>query len=192
MHKKPIYGGRIDSDFFKIYTAVRLRMKSSFRFAFLMNIVIAAALLNGCGYSVHRHASLPFQEIGIGTIENRTVEPKLQDRLQRALAEEFLKQGISVSPSAPHKINGVINAFDMAGISAKDNISVEYRVIIDADFALFDGEKKIRDIKHVQSPFIVSFTGAANLNSLLAAKEVAEDKAMNDVAMEIVGALMFK
>ncbi len=52
--------------------------------------------LSGCGYTIHTKASLPFEDIQIGTIENKTYEPKLQDRLNKSLTEEFLKQGIAV------------------------------------------------------------------------------------------------
>ncbi len=157
-------------------------------------LFIIFGLLHGCGYSVYRHTSLPFQEISIGLIENRTVEPKLQDRLERALTEEFLKQGISINPSAQYKITGIVRVFDMVAIASKDDIGVEYRVAIDADFTLLEGGKKVRDIKNIRSPFIVSFRsykGSPNLSNLLAAKEVAEDQVANDVAIEIVGALIY-
>ena len=160
-------------------------------FVFFVSAFISMAVLHGCGYSVHRHISLPFKEISIGTIENRTLEPKLQDMLQRALTEEFLKQGISVIPSARYKITAVIRTFTLVGISAKDNINVEYRVIMGVDFTVLEGGKTIKEIKNVQSPFISAFTGAANMGNLLAAKEVAEESLANDVAMEIVGALIY-
>jgi len=165
------------------------------RFLFVLAaLFIISGILGGCGYSVYRHASLPFQEISIGLIENRTVEPKLQDKLERALTEEFLKQGISINPSAQYKITGIVRAFDMVAIASKDNIGVEYRVTFDADFTLVEGPKKIRDIKNIRSPFIVSFRsykGSPNLSNLLAAEEVAEDQVANNVAMEIVGALIY-
>ena len=47
-------------------------------------------------------------------------------------------------------------------------------------------------IKNADSPFIVSFASAEDLGILLAKKELAEEKASRDVAMRIVGALIYK
>ena len=62
----------------------------------LWSVLAGAFLLSGCGYSVHRQSDLPFSEIQIGTIENKTLEPKLQDKLHTALTEEFMQNGIMV------------------------------------------------------------------------------------------------
>lgn len=170
-------------------------MKRTNRRKIISLLVLAVALIlfvTGCGYSIHGQASLPFREIGIGDIENRTLEPKLQDKLHRALVEEFRKQGISVTPSAEYRITGVINNFNMVGLSEKEDIVVEYSVIVNADFRLVDREGKVREIKNITSPFIVSFTGSEDLGRLLATREIAEERALRDIAMEIVGVLIYK
>jgi hypothetical protein len=154
--------------------------------------VLFLVLLNGCGYSIHRQASLPFREIGIGSIENRTLEPKLQDKLHRALVEEFRKQGISVTPAAANRITGVISNFNMVGLSEKEDIVVEYSVMVNADFGVVDREGKVRELKNISSPFIVSFTGSEDLGRLLATRDMAVERAMRDIAMQIVGALIYK
>lgn len=157
-----------------------------------MPVFALSIFLGGCGYSVHRHSSLPFTEISLGPIENKTHEPKLQDKLHRALIREFLKQGIGINPSAGHKLSGVINNFSMIGLSDKDGITVEYRVVVDADFKFIDGEGNTRDMKNIGAPFIVSLTGSEDLGKLLAAREVAQKRALNDIAMEIAGMLIYK
>jgi outer membrane lipopolysaccharide assembly protein LptE/RlpB len=159
-------------------------------------IVQAAAitfilLLGGCGYSVHRHASLPFGEINIGRIDNATIEPKLQDKLHRALTEEFTKQGILVTPDAQLKLTGSITGFDMISLSEKGGVTVEYQVIVDAHFTIADAQGKLREAKHIRSPFIVSFTGS-DLANLLADRDLAEERAMKDLSQELVGELIFK
>lgn len=156
---------------------------------FLISIVL---LLNNCGYSIHRHAALPFSEISIGTIENKTVEPKLQDKLHKALVEEFIKQGISISPSSALKLSGTIYKFIMVSLSEKNGITVEYSVFINVDFKLADNKGGAKEIKNISSPFIVSFAGSEDFGGLLANKDIAEEKALNDVAMQIVGALIYK
>jgi outer membrane lipopolysaccharide assembly protein LptE/RlpB len=155
-------------------------------------ISIAALVAAGCGYSVHPQSALPQKEISIGLIDNRTMEPKLQDKLQRALTEEFMKQGIRVSRGAEYKITGTVNSFDLVGLSEKGGVTVEYRVTISAEFRLLDREGRAVAVKNISSPFIVALTDQGDLGRLLALKDTAEERAMADIAMEIVGAFMFR
>jgi outer membrane lipopolysaccharide assembly protein LptE/RlpB len=159
--------------------------------AFLIPVLIVM-LLGGCGYSVQRHAALPFTEISVGRIENTTFEPKLQDKLFEALTREFMKQGISVDPSAKLKLAGTINKFDLVGLSEKNGIIAEYRIVVNITFRLLDEEGKTRKTMTIKSPFIVSFTGSSDLGTLVATKESAEERAMADIAMELVGELIYK
>ncbi|TAN39662.1 MAG: hypothetical protein EPN25_10635 [Nitrospirae bacterium] len=146
----------------------------------------------GCGYTIHGHAALPFTEIWVGAIENRTHEPGLQDMLHRALVEELVKQGISVRPSAPRKLTGVIRTFELPSLSEKDGITREYRVLIDADFTATDEKGSAEYVKHMGSPFIVVVTGSEDMARLLANKTLAEERALKDMAARLVGALIFK
>jgi hypothetical protein len=154
--------------------------------------LLAGLLLSGCGYSIYRQSDLPFTEIQIRPIENRTVEPKLQDKLYAALTEEFMKNGIRVTPIADTKLSAVIHRFDLVLLSEKKDIAIEYSVIMAADFILEEKDGKKRVIKNADSPFIVSFASSEDLAVLLAKKEVAEEEAARDVAMRIVGELIYK
>ena len=161
----------------------------------LFNIVfisIAALACSGCGYSIHPQSALPAKEVEIGLIENMTAEPKLQDKLQRALTEEFMKQGIRVSRGAEYRITGVVNSFDLVSLSEKGGVTVEYRVAVSAEFRLFDRGGRVVMTKIISAPFIVSVTDQGDLGNLLAVKDTAEERAMADIAMEIVGAFMFR
>ncbi len=161
----------------------------------LFNIIfisIAVLACGGCGYSIHPQSALPAKEVEIGLIENMTVEPKLQDKLQRALTEEFMKQGIRVGRGAEYRITGVVNSFDMVSLSEKGGVTIEYRVAVSAEFRLFDRQGRVVTTKKVSSPFIVSLTNLGDLGNLLAMKDTAEERAMSDIAMEIVGALIFR
>ncbi len=156
----------------------------------LWSILASAYLLSGCGYSVHRQSELPFTEIQIGTIENKTLEPKLQDKLHKALTEEFMQNGIMVTPVADTKLSAVIRDFDMKVLSEKNDITVQYRILIRADFSILHKNGKT-EIKNMDTPFIVTLTAANNINKLLATKEPVEEQAMRDVAMRLVGTLIY-
>jgi len=154
--------------------------------------LLAGLLLSGCGYSVYTHSDLPIKEIKIGTIENKTLEPKLQDKLYAALTEEFMRNGITVNPYAETKISAVIHKFDMTVLSEKKEITIEYRVLINADFVVEykDGSKK--EFRKIDSPFIVSLASSEDLATLLAKKDLVEERAMRDVSMRIIGTLIYK
>jgi len=153
---------------------------------------LAVAMTAGCGYSIHRKADLPFTEIRIGKIENLSLEPKLQDKLHKALVREFTKNGISVTPSVGNVLSGVVRRFEMSSLSEKKDITVEYRITIDADFTYRDNDGNVSQIKKVMSPFIISSSGSRDMALLLGSRDLAEDKAAADIAMEIVGALIYK
>jgi hypothetical protein len=161
------------------------------RLMLLMFPLALVLLAAGCGYSVYTRASLPFTEVRIGKLENATLEPKLQDKLHQALVEEFAKYGVAVRPGAVPVLSGVIRNFSMVSLSEKDDITVEYRFLINADFTFQDDAGKIREIKDRGLPFIVSFTGAGALQDLLAARETAEQKAMSDLAKSVIGTLIY-
>ncbi len=151
----------------------------------------AGSLAAGCGYSLHRKADLPFTEIRIVAIENKTLEPKLHDKLQEALAEEFAKNGIAVTRGAAAQLSGVIRHYEMISLSEKDGTTVEYRVIIAGDFTFRDADGRTKEIKKQGSPFIVSFSGSQDMANLLGNRDLAERQALSDTAMEIVGELIF-
>jgi outer membrane lipopolysaccharide assembly protein LptE/RlpB len=158
-------------------------------------LVIGAYLtlpLCGCGYSTRPQSALPGQAIALGLIENRTLEPKLQDKLSRALTEEFAKRGVRVGRGADYTLTGVVNGFDMVSLSEKGGITVEYRVTVSAEFRLLDPGGKVVMAKNFSSPFIVSLTDQGDLGGLLALKDLAEERAMSDLAIEITGAVIFR
>ncbi len=158
----------------------------------LLLVLLAPVLLAaGCGYTAYSRSSLPFTEVRIGKIENATIEPKLQDKLHQALVEEFANYGVAVTPVAAPVLSGVIRNFSMASLSEKDDITVEYRFILDADFTFQDSTGKITEIKNRGLPFIVSFSGAGALQNLLAARENAEKSAMSDLAKSVIGTLIY-
>ncbi len=161
---------------------------------YALGITLFAFLLfmSGCGYSIHPQSALSGTEVSIGLIDNKTTEPKLQDKLHQALTEEFMKQGVRVGPSAEYTLAAVISRFDMVSMSEKEGVTVDYRVTVNVDFRLLDRSGKVIETRSVTSPFIVSVTEEANLGNLLASKEVAEEKTMRDIAMQIVGELLFR
>jgi outer membrane lipopolysaccharide assembly protein LptE/RlpB len=169
-----------------------MRKRLTMLSVFLGLAYLAVLMTAGCGYSLHRKADLPFTEIRIGKIENLSLEPKLQDKLHKALVREFTKNGITVTPSVGNVLSGVVRRFEMSSLSEKKDITFEYKIVIEADFTYRDNDGNVRVTKKVMSPFIVSTAGSRDMGVLLGSRDVAEEKAMADIAMEIVGALIYK
>jgi hypothetical protein len=164
----------------------------------VLSSMLYALCLVGCGYTLQNRTALPFDSIQIEGIENKTIEPKLQDRLYSALTEEFLKHGISVQSNADYKLSGTINLYELSVLStrrdiasARGDIAMEYEVVIRGDFRLVGPSGDAKDFKNIGSPFIVSFPVFGMLEDVLAFKELASERAIRDIAMEIVAALIY-
>lgn len=160
--------------------------------SFLCAICCLLSVVFSCGYAVYSRASLPFREVMIVSVENKTDEPKLQDRLSRALSDELLGQGIAVNTRAAYSLRGKITLFELRILAESENVATEYEIIIKGDFSLTDPAGNVREFKDVGSPFFVSFSGTGELNSLLAHKELAAEKAIRDMAEKIVAALIYR
>jgi hypothetical protein len=158
---------------------------------YLWVFIFSILTLCGCGYTLYSRMALPFDSIQIERIDNITLEPKLQDKLYRALTEEFLKNGVTVRPNADYKLSGTIRLFELHILSEKRGVAVEYEAVMKGDFRLKGPSGETKDLKNIGSPFIVSFSGSGPLEDVLAFKEVASEKAAKDIAMEIVGTLMY-
>jgi hypothetical protein len=172
-------------------TSLKLK-KARFSVFSLFAVCCLLTTLFGCGYTLHGKASLPFQAIHIGIIENRTVEPKLQDKLYQTLTDEFLKQGIAVYHRADYQLKGKIDQFELRIMSETSDVATEYEVIIKGDFTITGPSGYIKELKDVGSPFIISFSGSGQLTTLLSFKELASDRAVRDMAQEIVAALIYR
>lgn len=147
--------------------------------------------LAGCGYTIQGRSSLPFDSISIGNIVNKTFEPKLQDRMQTALADELLKNGFKLESNSPYRINGIINAFEMRTLSEKSGTAIEYEVIIKGDFKLTEPSGRTRDLRN-HGVFIVSFSSSDSLQSVIASKEKAIEKALKDFSSEIAASIIYQ
>jgi hypothetical protein len=154
--------------------------------------LLYALCLFGCGYTLLSRTDLPFDSVQIEGIENRTIEPKLQDKFYNAITEEFLRYGVNVLSRADYKLSGTINRYELHVLSERRDVAVEYEVIIRGDFRLVGPSGETREIKDIGSPFIVSFPVSGALENALAFKELASQQAIRDMAMEVAAALIFQ
>ncbi|MBI3592774.1 MAG: hypothetical protein HY099_04765 [Nitrospirae bacterium] len=143
-------------------------------------------LVSGCGYTLQTRANLPFDTIAVGTIENKTLEPKLQDRFNRALAETFAEYGFNVSSSARYRLEGKITSFDLRPMVEQQLTATQYEVIIKANFRLVDTESGSVTHLAADSPFITYFGSSGALESVMAQKELSTYTALKNLSQELV------
>ncbi|TAL27618.1 MAG: hypothetical protein EPN94_01210, partial [Nitrospirae bacterium] len=120
---------KIKNSQFKV-KSLKLRVTRFLLLFSLFTFHFSLFTLTGCGYKFQGKDTLLFDTVKIGRIENKTFEPKLEDKLQKALAEELMKNGITISKDSGYVITGVITKFELKPLTEKDGFAVEYEVII--------------------------------------------------------------
>jgi hypothetical protein len=145
----------------------------------------------GCGYTIQGKTNLPFQTIAINKIVNKTFEPKLEDRMQTALVNELMVEGFVIDSSSGYKINGAITQFELRTLSEKSGVATEYEVIIKGDFKLMDPSGKTKELRN-HGVFIVSLSSSEQLQTVMALKELATERALRDLSSEIVASIMYQ
>jgi outer membrane lipopolysaccharide assembly protein LptE/RlpB len=165
--------------------------RNTMRNGILVLALVCAFFFYGCGYTIQGKADLPFQTIAIDKIVNKTFEPKLEDRMQIALVNELMVEGFVMDSSSAYRINGAITQFELRTLSEKSGVATEYEVIIKGDFRLIDPSGKARELRN-RGVFIVSFSSSEQLQTVMALKELATDRALKDLSSEIVASLMYQ
>ncbi|MCX7913921.1 MAG: LPS assembly lipoprotein LptE [Thermodesulfovibrionales bacterium] len=153
----------------------------------LIFLLICSLVLLSCGYSAYKRENLPFKEITIGKIDNKTSEPGLQDRLHRKLVDAFIQYGFEIKPLSKYRVDGEITKFQIKTISEKHLLTTEYQIIILCNFKLTDVETgKTIEINNVTDPFVNYFLSTGKLEHILARKDIVIDDSLKELSREIV------
>lgn len=162
------------------------------RFLLLFTVCCSLFAVYGCsGYTIQTKANLPFDTIAVGRIENKTLEPKLQDRFIRSLAETFAEYGFSVSRSARYKLEGKITKFELLPLNEQNLVATQYQVIVKASFNLVDTSTGRSVPLVADNPFITYFSTSARLEDVLAQKELSTNSALKNIAQEVARTISY-
>ncbi len=148
--------------------------------------VLLSLILMGCGYSIRTKADLPYTSLRIASIMNKTSQPDIEDILYRKLAQEIEKQGIAITGSSAYVMTGEIRNFHLKVVSEKDEFSREYEVLITAEFMITGPEGYKKKLSSVKSPYIESFIAQREINSIIAFKELATERALESLSNRLV------
>jgi hypothetical protein len=150
-------------------------------------IAVLMLALSACGYSIKRST---VDSVRIGDIENMTSEAKLEDRLTEALLASFLKNGIKVTQSSGHSVEGTLETLELRQLSEKSAPTTTSQVVIKGEFFLVQPEGEKKELPG-GGKYIVTFSSEGALTPIIANKELAIERALNDIAEEISAAVLY-
>lgn len=157
-----------------------------------LSLLLALFSLLSCGYAVRNSSHLPFREISIASVTNRTTQPNLEDIFHKKLAQEFIREGIPVANASDYSLTADITEFTLRVLSEKNEFSSEYEVIIRADVGITGPEGFSHQYLSKTSPFIESFIAERDINSIVTLKEMAIEKALASLARTIVIEVVYR
>ena len=158
---------------------------------FLRGIIVVLVLfLSSCGYRFVGSTLLAFDSINIKHVENKTYEPRLEDRLHLALSKEFINLGIAVNAGDSEvALEATVTDFELGAIGAVDEVVKEQELIMTADIRILNNEN-VTEFKGMQSPIKITFQTTGTVSEAAARKDAAIDKACSEIAKEIVGRII--
>ncbi len=148
-------------------------------------------LLPSCGYRLYRTTELPITSVRIGSVQNRTAEPGLQDIFTRVFTEEMLRAGLTPSAGSDHLLSVTITGYRLNTLSIKDDLSAEYSVEIKADVMLHLPDGTVKEYRGMSSEFMETFVAADDIQSIQSRREVATEKALQDLSQRIIAELIY-
>ncbi len=161
-------------------------------FFYSLLAALYSLLLLSCGYQMVGSKPLPFKSITIKSVQNKTYEPKLEDRLHNALSREFIAQGIKVmSKGGDIRMEAVITAFELRSIAAISETVQEQVIKMTVDIRLID-EARVTEFTSMESPIRITFPTTGTVIESVVQKERAIDKASLEIAKEIISRIIIK
>ncbi len=160
--------------------------------AFVPLCLLLLFFFSSCGYHIVGSKPLPFDSITIKPVQNKTYEPRLEERLHTALSKEFIGQGIKVTAAGSGiELETTITTFELSTIAAVDERVKEQSIIMRVDIKIID-EEGITEFKAMESPIRITFQATGTVTESVVQKERAIDKACGEIAKEIVGRIIIK
>ncbi|MBI5665979.1 MAG: hypothetical protein HZC49_12975 [Nitrospirae bacterium] len=157
---------------------------------FCILLLIPCLLFVSCGYRFIGSRSLPFNSVTIKPVRNFTYEPGLEERMHKALANEFINQGMEVrTADSDVVLETAIRTFSLGAVAAVDEAVKEQEIIMEVDLKL-TGSGKVTEFKSMVSPIKITFQSTGTVMESAARKEAATDKACREIAKEIVSKLI--
>ena len=177
---------------------LKLKVKSFGKLKYLLLYLLfltshfSLLTFGGCGYHMVGSKPLPFDSIEIKHVNNKTYEPRLEERLHTALSEEFLTQGIKVvSANGDVSIETTITAFELSSIATIDEKVQEQAIIMRVDVKITD-KLRVIEFSSMESPIRITFPSYGTVSDSVVQKDRAVNKACSEIAREIIGKMIIR
>jgi len=152
----------------------------------LLALGAAALMLLSCSYVIRPEPAI--KSLSIGTLDNRTHEPKLSDTLREELTRELVQRSIIVSEGLDSELDGTIKSIEVTPLAEKGGSIVKFSVNIQGDFNLRKGTEG-QPIKLVTPlSYLVTFGSDVPLDPLYSMREEAVRRAIADLASDLAAA----
>lgn len=153
-------------------------------------ILTFALLVSSCGYRMIGSQSLPFDSLTIKHVQNKTYEPRLEERLHNALSAEFINQGIEIrAEGGDVELEATVITYMVGAIAAIDEIVKEQDISMNVDIKMID-KGRVTDFRSMASPIRITYQSTGSVTQSVAEKEMATDKACREIAKEIVSRII--
>jgi hypothetical protein len=105
-------------------------------------VLLLAALLGGCGYTVNGTLPAHINTVAVPVFENRTSEPAIEGLITRAVVEAFSTNGrlkVVGRDQADAVLDGVITSYSVSSIAFnRDANVVQYRLLVTINLRMRD------------------------------------------------------
>lgn len=148
-------------------------------------------LFYGCGYKIYSKSDLPFNEIYLREVQNKTLEPGLQDKMRKIAYQTLIDNGFVLTSNASRILDIKIKRYQLVTLSEIGLTTVEYQVVIDVQATVFDEKgNKIKEFEPA-SPFVTFFRTTRDLQSIIANRDFAIESLMRDICDDMIRKLIF-
>ncbi|RJQ48019.1 MAG: hypothetical protein C4538_04490 [Nitrospiraceae bacterium] len=133
---------------------------------------------------------LPFRSITIKQVQNRTYEPRLEEKMHIALSKEFINEGIEVRAAGGDVVlEATVITFQLGAIAAVDDKIKEQSILLRVDLKLND-QGRVTEFRSMESPIKITYQAAGSVTESVAFKDRAIDKACSEIAKEMVSRII--
>ncbi|MEE8329856.1 MAG: LPS assembly lipoprotein LptE [Thermodesulfovibrionia bacterium] len=168
----------------------KYKIRQSFFYSPLFTLCFL--LLLSCGYHMVGSKPLPFQSITIKSVQNKTYEPKLEDRLHNALSKEFISQGIKVmARGGDADMEAIITTFELSSIAAINETVQEQMIKMIVNIRVIYKDR-VTEFTSMESPIRITFPTTGTVSDSVVQKERAIDKACSEIARETISRIIIR
>ena len=153
-------------------------------------ILLIAALVGGCGYSVRGHLPDDVRTVAVPILVNRTMKPAVETEMTRAIATAFATDGrlkVVSRDDADALLEGEVTAYELVSIAFDPAANVRlYRLIVTMNVRFRDVRRNTLLFRQEGLSEKADFRVAGAVSETISSEEIALRAATLDIARAVV------